>query len=235
MKAIILAAGIGKRIRAYTDKPKCLIELKGKTLIERYFECFEGLGIKDVVIVLGYKKDLVEQKLKIISFNGNIKIIVNHDYTKGSILSLWTARKDLKGNVLLMDGDVFFEKGVLKRLIKSKHPNCLVIDTTSPNTGEECMTAIKDGKVYTIQRGLKGNFDLLGEWVGFLKMENNAASILCRIVETHIQKADLDIGYEDILPELFKKVNFGFELVDGLKWVEIDFPEDAKKANSLLD
>lgn len=235
MKAIILAAGMGKRIRAYTDKPKCLIELKEKTLIERYLECFEELGIMDVIIVVGYKKHLIQEKIKSISFYGNIKLIENPDYTKGSILSLWAARKELKNNILLMDGDVFFEKVVLKKLTQSKFINCLIMDTTSPNTGEECIIGIRNGKVYTVGRGLRGNFDLLGEWVGFLKMENSAASILCHIVETHVQKGDLDIGYEDILPELFKKVDFDFELVDGLKWVEIDFAEDVKMANYLLN
>ena len=231
MKAIILAAGIGKRIRSYTDKPKCLIEIEGKALIERYLECFEEFGIKDVVIVAGYKKDLIEQKIKAISFNGDIKIIENPDYSKGSIVSLWTARQELDADILLMDSDVFFEKNVLKRLMESKHSNLLIIDTTSRNTGEEYMAAIRNEKICAMERGLDGDFDMLGEWIGFLKMNKIAANILRKITEINVQKANVNIGYEDTLRDLFNKVDFGFELVDGLKWVEIDFLEDIKKVS----
>jgi choline kinase len=234
MKAIILAAGIGERIGNYTDDPKCLLDLRGETLMERYLKCFEELGIKDVGIVVGYKNDLIKQKLESIFFTGSIRLITNTEYSKGSILSLWAAREELKHDILLMDGDVFFEKEVLRRLVESKHPNCLIMDTTSPNTGEECMMAIRGGKVYTMERGLQGDCDLLGEWVGFLKMEKDAAVILCQIADAYVQKGDFDIGYEEILPELFKEVDFRFELVDGLKWVEIDFAEDIEKANYLV-
>ncbi len=229
MKAIILAAGIGNRIRDYTDKPKCLIETRNKTLIERYLEHFEELGIEDVVVVTGYRKDLVEQKIQTIPFKGSIRVIANSDYSRGSILSLWTAREELDDTILLMDGDVFFEKEILRRLMEAKGVNSIVIDTVSPNAGEECIAGIKKGRVCTIERGLKGDFDLMGEWVGFLKMEKTTTNILRRIVENNIEKGNLDIGYEDILPDLFKKVDFSFEDINGLKWVEIDFIGDVER------
>lgn len=234
MKAIILAAGIGKRIKVYTDKPKCLIELNGSSLIERYLKSFEEFGIKDVVIVAGYKIELIEKKIQAVSFTGNIRIIKNPDYSKGSILSVWSVKEELKEDILFMDGDVFFEKGILVKLLGSGYANSLIIDTTSASTGEECIAGIKKGRVSTIQRGLCGDFDMQGEWVGFLKMQKDAAVILREIVEDNVKKGNLGIGYEDILPELFSKVDFGFELVDGLKWVELDFPEDVKRAGNYL-
>ena len=230
MKAIILAAGIGKRIGKYGNKPKCLIEIEGKTLLERYLTSLRECGIKKVVIVVGYKRELIEQKLDSFSFDMGIKLITNSEYEKGSILSLWAAKSELKGDIILMDGDVFFEQEVLDKLIKSKNPNAVPIDGKYTNTGEECVIGTKGDKVSTMARGLSGNYDILGEWVGFIKMNQAATSMLYEITDTNVKKDNVNMGYEDMLPVFFKKVEFRFEIVDGLKWVEIDFPKDIEKA-----
>ena len=230
MKAIILAAGIGKRLRSVIDSPKCLLEINGKTLILRYLEVLQGVNIKEVVIVVGYKKEKVIDAVGKISFSGRVNFIENPEYERGSILSLWKARDELNEEIVLMDGDVYFEQEVLKKLVESSFKNCLIIDTTSENRGEEVMAGVRNGKIIALERGLKGDFDIIGEWVGFLKISKNAAVYLKRILKAGIELQEYEKGYEDVLPELFKQVDFNFELVDGLSWVEIDFPEDVKKA-----
>jgi len=231
MKAIILAAGVGKRLRSVTDSPKCLLEIKGKSLIQRYLEALQEVGIKKVVIVVGYKKEKVMDAVGKISFSGRVNFIENPEYERGSILSLWKARDELNEEIVLMDGDVYFEQEVLKKLVESSFKNCLILDTTSENRGEEVMAGVRDGKIIALERGLKGSFDVIGEWVGFMKMSKNATVYLKRILKAEIELQEYEKGYEDVLPELFKQVNFNYELVDGLRWIEIDFPEDVKKAN----
>jgi choline kinase len=230
MKAIILAAGVGKRLRSVIDSPKCLIEINGKTLIQRYLEVLQGVNIKEIVIVVGYKKEKVKDAVDKISFSGRVNFIENPEYKRGSILSLWKARGELNENVVLMDGDVYFEQEVFGRLVNSKFKNCLIIDTTSKNEGEEVMVGIKNNRIEAIGRGLNDNFDVIGEWVGFMKISKNATAHLKQILKAGIELQEYEKGYEDVLPELFKQVDFNFELVDGLNWVEIDFPEDVKKA-----
>lgn len=230
MKAIILAAGIGKRLRSVIDSPKCLLEINGKTLIQRYLEVLQGVNIKDVVIVVGYKKEKVIDAVGKISFSGRVNFIENPEYEKGSILSLWKARDELNEEIVLMDGDVYFEQEVLKKLVESSFKNCLIIDTTSENRGEEVMAGVRNGKIIALERGLKGDFDIIGEWVGFLKISKNATVYLKRILKAGIELQEYEKGYEDVLPELFKQVDFNYELVDGLSWVEIDFKEDVEKA-----
>jgi len=233
MKAIILAAGIGKRIGKYGNKPKCLIEIEGKTLLERYLVSLRKCGIEEIVIVTGYKRELIRQKIDSFSFNMDIKLITNPEYEKGSILSLWAAKSELKGDIVLMDGDVFFEQEVLDRLIKSEHSNAVLIDGKYTNTGEECIIGTKDNKVSTMARGLSGNYDILGEWVGFIKMDQAATSMLYEITDANVKKDNVNMGYEDTFSVFFKKIKFGFEIIDGLKWVEIDFPTDIEKARCL--
>lgn len=229
MKAIILAAGVGKRLRSVIDSPKCLLEINGKTLIQRYLETLQEVGIKKVVIVVGYKKEKVIDAVGKISFSGRVNFIENHEYERGSILSLWKARDELNEEIVLMDGDVYFEQDVLKKLVESPFKNCLIIDTTSENRGEEVMAGVRGSKIIALERGLKADFDFIGEWVGFVKISKSCVEILKRIVKEVIKKTNYR-DYEEILPQLFEQVEFNYALVDGLKWVEIDFKEDVERA-----
>lgn len=228
MKAIILAAGIGKRIKNYTEEPKCLIQIKEKPLLKRYIEALSEEGIGNVIIVLGYKKERILKFLDSINFNG--KTIYNKDFRKGSILSLKACKDELNDDIILMDADVFFEKAVLKKLLYSSKKNLFLIDTTSKNNGEEYMIGIKKGRVIKMGRLLEGEFDCLGEWVGFLKVNKDFAIELKALLENGLSE---NIGYEEAISFLLNRIPFEYELVDGLKWVEIDFIEDARKAEFL--
>ena len=229
MKAIILAAGVGKRLRSAIEDPKCLLNINGKTLIQRYLEAFEDLNIRDVRIVVGYKKDKIEEFVRKAPFDGEIEFVENKEYKNGSVLSLWHGIRDVEGNIILMDADVYFEQEVLRRLVESPFKNCLIMDMTSENRGEEVMAGVRDGKIKALERELKGDFDLMGEWVGFIKISKEGVKILKEIVKEGIRKRNYK-DYEEVLPKLFEQVEFNYELVDGLKWIEIDFEDDLERA-----
>jgi len=231
MKAIILAAGVGKRLFKYTDEPKCLLRIGSEILIERYLCSLSRCGIEKVVLVVGYKKEKIMAVLRDLKVDDQIIMKENPSFEKGSILSLWTATDELNEDVILMDADVYFEQLVLDRLINSRHKNCIIIDTTSFNSGEEVMAVVKNGKVDTFGRGLVSPGNLVGEWVGFLKIDQCGCDVFKDVLAENVVNDAL--GYEDVLPQLFKRVEFGCELIDGLKWVEIDFTEDVIRANML--
>ncbi|MFC1590739.1 NTP transferase domain-containing protein, partial [Candidatus Omnitrophota bacterium] len=142
MKAVILAAGIGKRLRGYFDKPKCLLEINGKSLINAYLHELRRLGVEDTVVVVGYKKDVIIEEVKRLGIPGKVIFVENPDYSKGSILSLCAARKEFNDDIILMDGDVYFESEVLSRIIKSKYADCLLIDRNYKNDGEAMIAGI---------------------------------------------------------------------------------------------
>ena len=96
MKAVILAAGEGKRLYPVTQHmPKCLLELGGRTLLARYLDALRSLGIKQVVIVVGYKQEMIRLAVK--SYQGavDIRFVANENFQRGSIGSLWAARHEL--------------------------------------------------------------------------------------------------------------------------------------------
>ncbi len=233
MKAVILSAGIGERLREYTDQPKCLLTIGGETLLHRYFRVLELVGISDIVLVTGYRHDAIINELKTINFSGALKIIYNPYYEHGSMLSLWSAKEELVGDTLIMDADVYFEDTLIKRVCSSKKCCFFLLDTTSFNDGEAVMVGFNKGNAISLARGLKGEFSVLGEMVGFTRLSDGATNRLVTLLEQKVMEGEKKMGYELLFPQLFKDWPMSYEIVNGLKWVEIDFPEDVKKAQSI--
>lgn len=233
MKAVILVAGMGKRLRSITQAPKCLLKIDGVALLERYLSALGKVNILDVILVVGHKGEMIVEFAKGLNFQGSLKFIENPDFTKGSILSLYKARDELDGNVLLMDGDVYFEPGVLDKLINATGGNLVPIDSMSSSSGEEMMVGVRKGRILDMKRNLGGDYDIVAEAVGFYKFSKQACEDLKEILEEQVKLGGYDLGYEDILSILFQKVHFEPIIINGLKWVEIDFEEDIHRAENL--
>lgn len=231
MKVIILAAGVGKRMPAVTDKiPKCLIKFDNKTLIDRYLESLSLLDVKDIVFVIGHFKEKIKEAVKSNNSNFNIKYIENEQYTKGSILSLWCARNELDDNTLIMDADVLFHEKLITRLVRSKNSNCFLLDECFEDTGEEMKLFVRGNRVIGISKHNSFDCDFVGEGVGFFKLSANDCHILKNILEEFERMGKVNVEYEDALHELLHHCSVGFERVENLPWIEIDFEEDIEKA-----
>ena len=231
MKIIILAAGVGKRMSAVTNEiPKCLIKVGKKTLIERFFESFSLLDIKDVVIVVGHLKEKIQEKVKGIQNSFDVKYIENEQYKKGSLLSLWYARNELDYDVLIMDADVLFHEKLLTKLANSKNSNCFLLDENFVDTGEEMKLFVIGEKVIGISKHSTYDCDFAGEGVGFLKLSANDCHILKNILEDFERTDKVNVEYEDALHELLPHCTIGFERVENIPWIEIDFEEDIERA-----
>ncbi len=231
MKVIMLAAGVGKRMSAVTDTiPKCLIKIGKKTLLERHLETISLLGIKDVVFVVGHLKEKIKEIVEKNNNGLNITYIENEQYTKGSILSLWYARDELNDDVLIMDADVLYHDKLLIKLAESENRNCFLLDKSSEYAGEEMMLFVKDTKVIGISKVYSYDCDFKGEGVGFFKLSSNDCHKLKNILEEFKQAGKVDVEYEDSLHELLSQCSVGFESVDNLPWIEIDFEEDIERA-----
>ncbi len=234
MKAIILAAGVGRRLKDYFDRPKCLLEINGKTLIARYLSELSKLEIKSIVIVAGYKKDQIIREVKNLKVHSIVSFVYNPEYAEGSILSLYAAKNEINDDIILMDGDVYFESDVSSKLLHSKYENCILLDRTAKYDEEAMMVEISDDRAVTMARGLKGRYNSVGEWVGFIRLRKETARTLLDIASEKITQNLLTIGYEDCFPDLFKKTVINCEYVDGLKWIEIDFKKDVSRARRML-
>ncbi len=231
MKAIILAAGVGKRLWPVTQhRPKCLIEVGGRTLLVRYLEALAGVGIRQAVIVVGYKQEMIREAVGT-GLNGiQVRYVVNDQFQRGSITSLWRAKPELDDDVLLMDADVLFDREILRRLVTSSHPTALLLDETVTQRTEECMAVVLGGRVVALTKRMPSRYDFAGEGVGFLKVRRGDIETLLASLKGYVDRGQLDMEYEDGLLEFFGQARVGYEKIGGLPWIEIDFPEDLARA-----
>ncbi|MEK6951885.1 MAG: phosphocholine cytidylyltransferase family protein, partial [Nanoarchaeota archaeon] len=131
-KALILAAGFGSRLLDYTeDKPKSLVNVKGKPILEYQLEALTANNIKEIVIVIGYKGEKIKEFIQNSKFKElNIKFIENKEFASTeSSYSLWLARNEIiNEHYIHLNCDVIFSKELLKALIKDEKDNVIVID-----------------------------------------------------------------------------------------------------------
>lgn len=135
MQALMLAAGMGKRLGRYTkNATKCMVPVNGKTLIEYAIEALVKNGIKKMVIVVGYKSDIlinfIHSKFNEKNLNGmKIEFIENKVYDKtNNIYSLYMARDAFcQDDTILLESDLIFKPEIITKLIKSKDPNLAVV------------------------------------------------------------------------------------------------------------
>lgn len=230
MQALIFAAGVSRRLAGYLEgKPKCLLSFAGKTLLERHMANLARYGVGRVTVVTGYLADTIERGYA--AFPGlAIRFARNDRFREGSILSmirgLETAGPD---DLLLMDADVLYDPEVLGRLAAAGG-SALLLDETNPETGEEMMLGVRDGRVRAIARRVGTDWDLVGEGVGFLRLAREARPLLLEIAERLVGEGRFWAEYEDALAELLGVHPVRPIRVGGLAWTEIDFPEDVEKA-----
>lgn len=231
MTAVILAAGVGKRLHAASGgRPKCLIEIGGRTLLARLLDGLAAAGVREAVVVTGFGDAAVRAAIGAGPDGIRVEFALNPRFREGAILSLWTARDALAGPVLVMDADVLCGDDLIARLVDSSHPNAFLLDASIVPTGEEQMLLVREGRVRNIVRGGLPGFELTGESVGFLKLDADAAGMLARLVAERVAAGQTGIEHEEVYPELLARVPVGFERVDGIPWTEIDFPEDVERA-----
>jgi len=233
MRAIILAAGKGRRLRPITDEThKCLLEFGGRTLIQRYLDDFEQLGIHKVTLVLGHKMDMVRDHVGTQRGSVQIDYLENPLHHRGSILSMAIASQHFDDDVVIMDADVLYHPELLRCLVQSNNTNCQLMDHSYTETGEECKVAALQGRVVANNRVIEVPYDEIGEGLGFLRLNQNSAQRYRELLYDFMKDDNFDCEYEDPLEMLMKEHIVGFEPTGGLPWCEIDFVEDIEHARN---
>lgn len=231
MKAVILAAGVGKRLWEVTQhQPKCLIEIGGRSLLHRYLESLVSVGIRRAEIVVGYKQEMIRAAVEHDFCGVSVTFLVNEQFHRGSISSLWIARTAFDDDTIVMDADVLFHPEILRRLVSSPCENALLMDETVKQTGEECMVVVAGGRVIALTKNMPERYDYTGEGVGFLRIRHADTPHVVSSLRGYIDRGSWEMEYEDALRPYFQDVRVGYERIGGLPWTEIDFIEDVRKA-----
>ena len=232
---MILAAGMAKRLRPLTnDRPKCLLTIGGRTLLQRTVEALQSVGITELVVVTGYLRDMIEDYLDSHFPEMNIRYIDNPDYaTTNNIYSLWLSREAVRGkDFLLLDSDILFDPAIIRRVLESEGSSLAL---NRHPLGEEEMKVVVDShqQIIAISKTCAVS-DAIGESVGIEKITADYSAALFReLDQMMIEERLVDIFYERAFERLIAQ-GHTFKVVDttDLYSEELDTVEDFRKAEA---
>lgn len=239
--ALILAAGKGTRLLPETsDRPKCLIDLEGKTILRRLFDSLLEAGVDEWVIVTGYLDTLLHETVESWEIPAQITWCDNPNFSETNTLySVHLAAPQLRGrDFLLLNGDLWLEPAELQRLLDAPAKNAMLVDVDSP-LDEEAMKVYLDdeGLVSAIKKSLVIERSV-GESIGaYLFDPAEGGRFLDRVATLSQTPVGYSSAYyEDALHELMIEEGWRGALVEATPgcWSEIDDFTDLERARSAL-
>ena len=227
MKAIILAAGKGTRLDGAAVKPKCLVEIGGSTLLHRQIDSLRSLNVREIVIVVGFGADSIREEC-----DDEISFVENAKFADtSSLYSLWLAREHLTDGFVVLNCDVLFHPQMLADLLESDHDNALLLSDTyaGPMGDEEMKVKVQDQLVVDISKEMDP-LDADGENVGIVKFSAAGARLLIEYMDALIGSGELKHWAPRAFLEFARNHPLHALSTRGLPWIEIDFPEDYRRA-----
>ncbi len=236
-KIIILAAGEGKRLRPHTlEKPKCMVHVDGKSLISHQLGILKAEAQNNIVIVNGYKAECFDIK-------DNIKYYKNHQFASTNMVcSLFSARKEFSGTIVVSYGDIVYSRQILRKLIDSPDDISVVVDRQwrpywesrfeNPLDDAETLKIGNNGCIIDIGQRANSMDEIEGQYIGLMKFQGKGLDKLCDIYDKAIHD-------EKILGKSIKKA-YMTDLLQGLilsgenvcplfiekDWIEVDTSAD---------
>ena len=239
IKAIILAAGVGSRIRPLTDNcPKSLLKINGKTILEMMLSHIQACGINEVVFVLGYLQDQIKDYVKTQFPDLIVQFITNEKYeVTNTGYSLMLTKDFVQDSTFIkFDADVVFDINILINLIASEYDNCLCIDKNINLDAEEIKVIIKDDNRVVKASKTVNPVDAIGESIGIEKISGETARTLFNELELMMKDDQYHQEYYEAAYERLIEKDVPFHALDisGLKWTEIDTQEDFMLAENIF-
>ncbi len=228
MKAILFAAGKGSRISRHIDgKPKCSLELEpGRALIRYSIDMLQRRGITDIIMVLGYRHEVLMELLQ----GTGVRFVINPFFdVTNSIASLWFARDLLQGDerFILMNADVFLSEPALDLILAEQKSPVLFYDVTR-RAEADYKFFCRDGQV--VKYGKKLSLEeTSGEYIGCASLDPSFMLTFAAQLDRLIMAQHHDMWWEDVLYTLTTERPVYAVDVHGAFWGEVDFIEDYER------
>lgn len=241
MKALILAAGQGRRLLPHTaDKPKALIPIGGKSMLEWQLIGLAAAGVEEAVVLTGFKADRIEEMLGYHTPPGiRVRTLYNPFFEAAdNLASCWIARHELVGDCLILNGDTLFEPAIAQRLLDTPplQPITVTIDRKSDGYDEDDMKVKTDnGRLLAIGKKLPlAQVD--GESIGFLRFTaEGSARFVAEVEQIMRTPAGLGLWYLSVIDQIARTGSgIGVLSIEGLQWGEMDFPADLEFNEALV-
>lgn len=238
-KAIILSAGQGKRLLPLTeDRPKCLIPLGRRTLLGWQVESLYQNGIRQIIVVVGFQANKVEEELKQLARPGlTLNTIFNPFYTVADNLgSVFMARHEMNEDFLILNGDTIFEPALLAKVLQqASTPVTVTIDQKTQYDDDDMKVQLDGLRLLNISKKLPLDI-VTGEAIGLHCFRGKGPGIFVQAVENEMRSPDgLKAFYLSVVAKLAQGGHVAVAPIVGMKWGEVDFPPDVERARSLAE
>lgn len=248
MKAIVIAAGMGTRLRPYTDdRPKCMVEVAGKPMLHHQLDALRQIGVNDITVIGGYKRRGIVAP--------GARVVANHEFRSNNILmSLFCAGPHLVGDCIVSYGDIIYAAPIVEALAESHAPGTLVVDrawqriyegrTDHPIEQAELCEISPHGVVTRVGKTV-GPEHAFGEFIGLCKLTAPlVAKLWAHYLEALAAGDDRPYGdaetlrkayFTDILNAAAAEAEMlGVLAIEG-GWREIDTVQDLERAREGLE
>lgn len=248
-KVIILAGGLSKRLYPLTNsKPKCMLEINGKSIIQRQRDVFSDLNINKIIIVTGYHGQVIAKN------HTDLKYIHDDGYeVPGIVRGLFCAKKEMDGGFIFSYSDIVYGKDIVKKLLETEGDIVLVVDTDwrkgyegreKHPISEAELVKVKDGKIIKIGKDVVKIGEAHGEFIGLAKFTDKGVRIAKKIYNDLVDKYNKQEPFQNAKEfQGAYLTDFVQELVDrGIEatsadiagsWTEIDTDEDLERAEKI--
>jgi choline kinase len=232
-KAIILSAGKGSRLLPLTeDRPKCLIELSGRSLLEWQLDALAANGVEECVIVTGFRDDLVDD---VAARRAGARTVFNPFYHVADNLgSVWLARAEFDRDTLLLNGDTLVSPALVAKVLDADRGKVTVTVDEKDDYDSDDMKVLREGdRLRRIGKALEpGEYN--SESIGLLAFRGEGGRLFVEEVDRMMHTSEgTRRWYLRAIDSLAQKEEVLTVSIKGEQWQEVDFPEDVEKAKAL--
>lgn len=236
MKAVILVAGVSRRLHPLTeDLPKCLLDVGGKAIFDYQLEALHSVGVREVCLVLGYRREQIreyaERKYPDIKFTYHVNHVF---YETNTSYSLWGAGSYFVGHdFYYLNGDVLFDRDLLPRLAESPHASAFALEKKVCG-GEEVKVLLQgESRIERIGKELDPAV-CAGEFIGVAKIGAGMTKEFYRALDQLARDGHRNLYFEAALDMIAKDTVMNVVDVTDIPCIEIDFPEDYARAKGQI-
>jgi choline kinase len=239
-KAIILSAGQGSRLGPLThDRPKCLIEFGGRSLLDRQLDTLTANGVEQAVVVTGFRDDQIEEALERRRAAGKgpqVETVFNPFFkVADNTGSLYMAREHLAGDTLVWNGDTMVSAALMARVMGNERAGiCVTIDRKETYDADDMkVVADLDGRLRAIGKRLDAGVN--AESIGLLAFRSGGAELFRQAIEQAMRTPEgTTIWYLRVIHHLAQHSPVWTLDIQGEDWGEVDFPEDVARGRELV-
>ncbi|MFL6800845.1 MAG: NTP transferase domain-containing protein [Sphingomicrobium sp.] len=236
MKAIILSAGQGSRLGHLVDnRPKCLIEFSGRTLLDRQLDTLEANGVHEAVVVTGFHDELIEQAIARRSGGPSVRTIFNPFYkVADNTGSLYMAREELSGDCLVWNGDTLVSQALMTKVVGNGRSGiCVTIARKADGYDDDDMKVVEEGgRLKAIGKRISEGVN--AESIGLLAFRSGGAEQFRDAIEAAMRTSEgTTIWYLRVINKIAQGGEVWTLDIAGEEWGEVDFPPDVDNAQAL--